>query len=167
MVLPASVLAMVANEFQPFEDIFLTILREGLPDILISSLVSENPDWSVCPQIVIRRDHSVGGWNGDPRFIDKGRLAISTFTYDPTGLIGGDVEGAQLSEAVRLVLFAAWQNQWHNPELGSVKRIRMTNEPSRVPDWQTSQGPVQYANLPVGWSRYETKYEATIRKPRG
>ena len=168
MALPSSVIAMAESGMQPFEDIFLAILREGLPDVRVTSLVSDGvPDWSVCPQVVIRRDHSVGGWDGDPRFIDKGRLAVSVFTYDETGLIGGDQEGAQLSEAVRQVMFNAWQSGWRQPGLGSIKKIWMTNEPSKVPDWQTSSGPVQYANLPVGWSRYETKYAAVIRKPLG
>jgi hypothetical protein len=98
---------------------------------------------------------------GDPRFTDTGRFAIHTFTADPDG----DYKGAVLSEAVRVVLRNAYLEQVVGPDLGSVIEIEMTSEPTRSSDWSTSSGPVQYADLPTGYWRYQTTYHLTCAGP--
>lgn len=155
--LPASALALV--ELSPIEDILLTILRDGLPDIPVVSLIAEDP-----PPIfvLVRRMHGFGNWTGDPRFTDAARFSIHTYTADPNG----DEKGALLSEAVRVVLRNAWLDHRQVPGRGSIIKINMTNEPTRVADWATASGPVQYADLPSGFFRYETMYDLSIRKPR-
>lgn len=155
--LPQSVLDLV--ELSPVEDILLYILRDGLPDIPVVSLIAENPPPNF---ILVRRMHGFGAWRGDPRFTDHARFSIHTYTEDPNG----DEKGALLSEAVRVVLRDAWLDHRQVPGRGSVIRIEMTNEPTRVADWATASGPVQYADLPTGFFRYETMYEISIRKPR-
>lgn len=157
--LPASVYALIENK--PVEDIVLAILREGLPDIPIYSLIPE-----ATPEhfILVRRLTSLGDWEGDPRFTDAGRFVVHAYTADPDG----DYKGAVLSEAVRVVLRNAGTGtrKWSDPELGSVISISMTSEPSRQTDWATSSGPVQYADLPTGYWRYESLYSIQIRKAR-
>jgi hypothetical protein len=64
---------------------------------------------------------------------------------------------------VRTVLRTAWLEHWHFPGLGSVIQIDMQHEPSRRADWATSAGPVQYADLPHGYWRYESSYLIQIR----
>jgi hypothetical protein len=155
--LPDSVLALIEN--RPVEDMLLAILRKGLPDIPVVSLIAERPPPAF---ILIRRMAGMGGWNGDPRFTDVGRFFVHTYTQDPDG----DWKGAVLSEAIRVVLRKAWMEHWSFPELGSVVEINLTNEPSRVTDWATSAGPVQYADLPTGFWRYEAIYSIQIRKAR-
>lgn len=155
--LPQSVLDLVENK--PVEDMLLAILRKGLPDTPIVSLIPEQPPAHF---IVARRMPGMGGWDADARFTDQGRFYIHTFTQDPDG----DWKGAILSEAVRVVMRTAWLEHWSFPGLGSVIEIEMTNEPSRVTDWATSAGPVQYADLPTGFWRYESNYTIQIRKPR-
>jgi hypothetical protein len=155
--LPQSVLDLV--ELSPVEDILLTILRDGLPDIPVVSLIAEDPP----PMFVlVRRLHGMGDWDGDPRFTDSGRFFIHTFTEDPDG----DEKGALLSEAVRVVLRNAWLAHKNVPGRGSVINIKMLSEPSRKTDWATASGPVQYADLPTGFWRYESTYQINVRKPR-
>jgi hypothetical protein len=155
--LPASVLDLV--EFSPVEDIMLAILRQGFPDIPVFSLIPEDPP----PHFVLVRrlpgDHS---WAGDARFTDEGRIQIHTFTQDPDG----DWKGAMLSEAARVILKKAWLDHVTIPGLGSIIEIDLWAEPGRVPDWATSTGPVQYADLPQGYWRYQSTYKIQIRKPR-
>lgn len=155
--LPASVLALIENE--PVEDVLLAILRRGLPDIPVYSLIPLHPPANF---ILIRKLAGIGNWNGDPRFTDTGRFFINTFTQDPDG----DYKGAVLSEAVRVVLRNAWLEHWSFPNLGSVIEIEYQAEAGRVSDWATSAGPVQYADLPTGYWRYQSIYTIQIRAPR-
>lgn len=156
MALPQSVLDLV--ELRPFEDLALAILSEGLPEIPVHTLIPAHPTF---PFILSRRDHAFGGWGGDPRFVDEGRLLVQTFTQDPDG----DSDGALLSEAARVVLRNAWLSHYSRPDLGSIITLKMATEPTQVTDWATSAGPVQYAELPQGIWRYETTYEIKVRKP--
>jgi hypothetical protein len=155
--LPTSVYALIENK--PVEDIILAILREGLPDVSVVSLIpQEVPEHFV----LVRRLQSLGDWHGDPRFTDEGRFAIHTYTADPDG----DYKGAILSEAVRVVLRNASLHGWRHPDLGSVIEIAMVSEPTRATDWSTSTGPVQYADLPTGYWRYQSSYTLSVRRPR-
>lgn len=153
--LPASVLALV--ELSPIEDIALAILRDGLVDVPSFSLIPEAPPSLF---VLVRRDAAFGGWEADQRFTDFGRIRIDTFTADPDG----DEKGALLSEAVRVVMREAWLSHKHIPGRGYITRIDMTAEPSRKTDWATSSGPVQFADLPTGFWRYESKYALRIRR---
>lgn len=154
--LPQSVLNLIEN--RPVEDVLLAILRQGLPDVPVVSLIAESPP----PHFVlVRRLSALGGWKGDPRFTDAGRFFVQTFTQDPDG----DYKGAVLSEAVRVVLRRAWLEHWKFDGLGSVIEIQMMTEPTRKTDWATASGPVQYADLPTGYWRYESTYSIKIRKP--
>lgn len=155
--LPQSVLDLV--ELSPVEDMLLYILRAGLPDVPIVSLIAENAP----PMFVlVRRIGGFGDWEGDPRFTDSGRFKVDCYTRDPDG----DEKGALLSEAVRVVLRNAWLAHVNVPGRGSIIEIKMLSEPSRKTDWATASGPVQYADLPTGLWRYETTYQLLVRKPR-
>ncbi|WP_394615884.1 hypothetical protein JNUCC0626_40140 [Lentzea sp. JNUCC 0626] len=156
--LPPSVLALV--ELAPVEDICLRVLREGLPDVPIVSLIADDAPGLF---ILVRRLPALGNWKGDPRFTDWGRFSVNVFAQDPDG----DEKSALVSEAVRVVMRNAWLAHASYPALGSIISIKMRGEPSRKPDWATSTGPVQYADLPTGMWRYESTYDLKIRKPRG
>jgi len=155
--LPQSVFDLVEN--RPVEDMLLAILRRGLPEVPVVSLIANNPPPHF---ILIRRLSGLNEWSGDPRFTDSGRFFVHTFTQDPDG----DYKGAVLSEAVRVILRTAWLEHWTIPGQGSVIQIQMLSEPSRKTDWATSSGPVQYADLPNGYWRYESTYSIKIRKPQ-
>lgn len=155
--LPQSVLDLV--EFSPVEDIALAILRDGLPDVPVYSLIPEDPDPFF---IIVRRRPALGNWDGDPRFTDEARINVHTFAQDPDG----DEKAAIIAEAVRVVLRNAWLNHSVYPGLGSIIRIQQITDPARKTDWATSVGPVQYADLPTGYWRYESEYELWIRKPQ-
>lgn len=155
--LPASVVARV--EFTPVEDVALYILRHNFDDIPIYSLIPESPP--VGPFATVRRDTSFGDWQGDERFLDYGRVIVEVFTIEPDS----DEKGALISEAIRTAMRDAWMTNLHIPDAGWVSRIKMTSEPQRRPNWATSQGSVQMADLPGNYTRYETKYALRIRKP--
>lgn len=154
--LPDEVLDLV--EFQPIEDVLLAILRADLPSVQVETLI---PDEVTFPFILARRmaDLEQGG---DERFVNAARFSIEVFTTDPDG----DEKGALLSEAVRVVLRNAWRSSRVLPGLGVVTKVKKTAGPNRQPDWATSVGPVQYADLPSGTWRYETQYSIEVRKPR-
>jgi hypothetical protein len=155
--LPDEVKALA--ELSPVEDLFLAILREGLPQMKVQSLIAAKQTF---PLIVVRRASNFGGYTGDTRFTDAATIAVHAFVEDPNG----DEDAAVLSEAVRVVLRDAWLSQRVYPGRGHLTRFEMTGAPRRAPDWATSSGPVQYADLPTGVWRYETTYDVEIRKPR-
>ena len=114
------------------------------------------------PFILVHRTRPLENWGGDPRFTDAGRLLVSVFTTDPDGF----EKGQHISEAVRIVMRTAWLEKWTFPTLGSVIRIEMKKEPTRSPDWATSAGPVQFADLPANTTRFEAEYLMKVRRPR-
>lgn len=155
--LPAEIKALA--ELSPVEDLLLAVLREGLPGINVVSLYSATQTF---PVVMARRSPNFGGDTGDIRFIDSATVSIHTLCEDPNG----DEDAAILAEAVRVVLRDAWLAQRVYPGRGHITSFDMTGAPRRAPDWATSSGPVQYADLPTGVTRYEATYDIEIRKPR-
>ena len=146
-------------EMSPMEDVILVILRAAFPpEVPVQTLISEDQTF---PAILVRRSPTFNGGGGDPRFTDAGELAINCFVQDPNG----DEDAALLSEAVRVVLRDAWLDQTVVPNRGHISFLEMTSPPRRSPDWATATGPVQYADLPTGVHRYETRFRVVIRKP--
>jgi len=157
--LPASIRDRIV--FSPVEDVLLYLLRQAFPDVTVRSLLPEKLESANYPFILARKSTSLGDWQGDPRFIDRGHFEIQVYTKDPDG----DELGALVSEAVRSALHDAWQNHVTVPGKGTVLKITLENEPHRASDMQTSSGPVQYADLPTGVWRYESEYSISIRRP--
>lgn len=159
--LPANVLAK--RQFSPIEDIVLGILRDptiGIPEIPCHANLEVLSDM---PLILVRGMSDMGDWGGDPRgFYDTGRVAIHVYAKDPDG----DMAASVISEAVRRVMFDAWRTHWRHPDLGVVTRLKMTGKPTRLPDWATATGPVQFADLPTGTWRYESRYSIVVGRPR-
>lgn len=155
--LPPDIKALA--ELSPVEDIFLHILREGLPGIHVQSIIELHQEF---PMVFMRRMPSFGDWGGDPRFTDSALVAVHTLCEDPDG----DEDAAILAEAVRVVLRNAWLAQTNVPGRGHFIHVELQSAPRRTSDWATSSGPVQYADLPTGVWRYESIYQVEIRKPR-
>lgn len=155
--LPESVYQL--RQFPAVEDLVLLILRAALPDVPVYTLVPEKTD--LFPFVLVRADYDPGNWKGDHRFLDRSMIAVHTFTEDPDG----DDQGAVLSEAIRVILANFMRNPVKPDGSEAIRKIRMTSRPRRVPDWATSQGPVQYADLPTGAYRYESLYRVTFRRP--
>ena len=124
--------------------------------IRVQSLYREHETF---PLVLVRREPDWGYWSGDPRFIDSGTLAVHALCEG----VESDSDCARLSDAVHTMLRDSI-NQFV-PGLGHFKRIRMIVSPRRTPDFATSSGPVQYADLPTGVTRYESTYEFAIRRP--
>lgn len=152
--LPESVLQAV--EMSPVEDLILALLREALPDLSIQSLIHPKQSF---PFLLVRSSGSWGTWQGDPRFIDSSTIEIHAFALG----INADEDANLLSEAVRVILRDSVNKVV--PGKGYLIAIEMLDRPKRSPDWATSVGPVQYADLPTGVQRWETSYRVTIRKP--
>ena len=148
-------------QYSPLEDFVIRALAPTLEPhgFAVLALIEDEP---TLPFVQVRRLSSWGYWGGDPRgLLDRHRFAIQVFTEDPDG----DQKGALYSEIVRAVLQKASDEHWSDPEIGIITNIKMTEAPNRVSDWATSQGPVQYADLPVGTYRYESQYSALTRPP--
>lgn len=155
--LPESVLAMA--EFAPVEDLLLDVMRERIPDISFQSLVEDNQTF---PFVLIRANPGSQWWGGDDRFIDSAMVNFEVFVAGTNG----DEEAAILSEAVRVALRDAYRENHRIPKKGAVVSVRMQIRPHRAPDWANSVGPVQYADLPAGVTRYSSTYGIDIRRPR-
>jgi|GEM_PF-1514630 len=158
---PAEILARA--EFPPVEDVILPILRSALPGVDVGTLIdSGHPD--MFPFVLVRAYSAIGGggWGGDERFLESAPFSVHTFTDG----VEADREGALLSEAARCALRDASLGRLVIPDVAAVIKITMTSRPRRVPDWATSTGPVQYADLPAGTTRYESIYRAAYRSRR-
>lgn len=156
MTLPDAILDL--TEMGPVEDILLSLLRPVFqPHLPVQTRVEMDQDF---PLVVVRRADTLGDWRGDPRFLDNAVLVVHTFAEGPDA----DEDAALLAEAVRVVL-----NQCVNvvvPGKGHITKVEMRGAPRRSPDWVTATGPVQYADLPTGVERYETRYQVWIKKPQ-
>lgn len=155
--LPDSILQTV--QMFPVEDLILAIMRDELPDLPSFSLIPQRTDQYEF-FATFRRFNS-GLWQGDPRFVDKAGLQVHVFAKDPDA----DSKAAVISEAIRVALIRAAKNQKVYPGLGHLFFARVTGEPARSSDWAQSVGPVQYADLPSGFTRYQTNYSLKIRRP--
>lgn len=153
--LPESVVN--AAEFAPVEDVLLPIIRHHLPG---ARIYSEVPADDLFPYAVVRVAPSERWWTGDDRFVDWATVFVHVFAKNPDG----ERKAAIFSDAIRVALRDAWMQQT-SFGMGHISQYRMTNRPSRRSDWATSQGPVQYADLPNGVTRYEALYAIQIRRP--
>ena len=156
--LPESVLRMV--EYSPIEDIVLAALRKRLPDVRVQSLYRENES---TPLVLIRRDPEESNWSGDPHHLDTAYIDVEVLTEG----LEADTDGALLGEAVRVALRDTWLQRDIFPGLGHFVWVEQTVAPHKRSDWATATGPVQYADLPAGWSRYESSFYIEVRPWRG
>lgn len=145
-------------ELEPYEDLFLAILRENLPDsIPVQSLYSDDQTF---PVVLVRRAPDWGFWDGQEPWLDMASVEIHVLCQG----IEADKDCAVLSNAIRAILRRSVNKVY--PGLGHIKSCYVLQAPHRTPDWATSSGPVQYADLPTGVMRYETMYRCAIRPPR-
>ena len=151
-------------EMAPAEDLVLRILRNALPDVPIYSRIpGEHDIWPTQEGLLIvpRRGSSYGVWGGESRFMDHAGVEIHVFTYGPDD----EERAAWAHEACRVAFRNALINQDYYPGLGSLCGHYVEEEARRKADWATASGPVQYADLPTGWSRYEARHQIYIRRP--
>lgn len=154
--LDPEVLALV--EMSPVEDLLLALLRSRLPSVDVNTRVKTNQTQSL-PFVLVRSTGSWGDWGGDPRFLDASSVEIHAFCEG----INADEDANLLSEAVRVILRDSLNVVV--PGRGHLIHVEMLDRPRRTPDWATSTGPVQYADLPTGVERWEATYRVAIRKP--
>lgn len=159
--LPASVASRV--EMTPVEDLMLAILRDAFPDMRddIVSLVEQDVFTQHDLLVMPRRSSAWGDWDGDDRFIDNAGVTFHVYA----GGDDADERAALLCEAIRVAMRDAWRMGKYYEGLGQLKRAHVIQEPIRKTDWMPSAGPVQYADLPHGWTRYEIKFDIYIRRP--
>lgn len=160
--MPASVVA--GQELTPAEDFMLTLLRDLHPDLsFVSWIPFDQSDASsvTSPFILVRRVPSMTGLDYDERFIDLANISIQVFARDPDA----DQKAAVISEAVRSSLHKAVKWPKYYRGLGSLVTVHRSEEAVRKTDWASGVGPVQFADLPAGFIRYEAVYTVQIRRP--
>lgn len=161
--LPAYIYEMA--EYTPSIDVGLAILRDALPDITVVSLLPDKAD--VLPLVLVR--DGISSRTSPPYGLEVASLEIHVFTMDPpageaiAGSPSGEVQGALLSEAVRVAFRDAWVNKRTYPGVATIAKTTQEQRPRRVSDFATSAGPVQYADLPTGYWRYESEYRIAYR----
>lgn len=149
--------------FGSVDEMVLGIFRrffEG-QDVHIGTLYSED----LKPPIIItrreRRSGTVMTKTADDRFLRPAIFSVQTITSG----VDADEIGEELQEACHLAIRTAQQEQWVIPDAGVLSVVENSSTPSRVADWATSTGVVQYASLPKGWVRYEAIYRVLYRPP--
>ncbi len=160
--MPASVVDN--QELTPVEDFMLTVLRDLHPDLLFVSWIpfDQTTGSFVHDQfLLVRRVPSMTAADYDDRFLDQASVSIQVFAKDPDA----DQRAAVISEAIRASLHSATQWPHYYPGLGSLKTVKRSEEAVRKTDWASGVGPVQFADLPAGFVRYEAVYTVQIRRP--
>lgn len=172
VVLGVSVPDSIANriELAPPEDLVISILREKHPDITILTLIPLDQTgalaWPSSAQgnlewfVLVRRITGMFSYRYDPRFVDAASISVQVFCKDPDG----DQKAALISEGLRVTLDRAADEQKVYPGLGYLIRTERDTEATRKTDWATDTGPVQFADLPGGYHRYEATYNCFIRR---
>lgn len=154
---------LAAPVFASPEDFLMALLRplqDEMPNLAVETIIEDSMS---APYLMARSD--TGGWQNDnvgtadTRFYRRFNAEIQTWTAGPDG----DQHGSELQELVRLHIFTCWQNQLVVPGMGHIARFRTFSPAHRVPDWATSTGMNQYANLAKGLYRYEAKYGLAVR----
>jgi len=144
-------------EMSPVEDLLLALLRSKIPaSTPVQSRIQQEQTF---PFVLVRSVGAWGSWDGDPRFLDSSVIEIHTFAEG----INAEEDANLLAEAVRVSLRDSVNIPV--PNRGHIVKVEMLDRPRRTPDWATSMGPVQYADLPGGVERWETSYRVVIRKP--
>lgn len=156
-------MAITVPVFGPPNKLVLAIMRSFFAgqDIHIGSLFTETMP---TPAIITRHERRSGTISHDPadsRYLKPVIVSINTVT---SGL-EAEAEGEQLQEMCRVALVQAQLNQVTFPGLGHISNIENSTVGSRVSDWATSTGIVQYATLPKGAVRYESIFRLIIRPP--
>lgn len=116
------------------------------------------------PFIIVRRERRSGAQAfdaDDDRFVQAALVSINTITAG----VDADEVGEELQEACRIAIRQAVINQTVVPGAGHIIRLDNAILPSRVSDWATSTGVVQYSSLPKGYVRYESIYKLLIAPP--
>lgn len=149
--------------FGSAEELLLGILRQFFEgkNVHVGTLFSPGLE---PPFVMVRRERrsgSVGLRDYDDRHLQSAIISINTVTSG----IDADELCEELQEACRVAIRQAQQNQVTVPGAGHIASIYSSVTPSRVSDWATSTGVVQYAALPKGWVRYEAVYLLLIRPP--
>jgi hypothetical protein len=147
------------SEFPLAEDFALAVLRKRLPEVRTQSQIEDDQQ---APFILVRRSPELQAWRGHSRFVDVVSLDVECFTEGPDA----DEDAGLLAEAVRVAFRDAWLENDVYPGLGNLAYHRMTISPHYAPDWATATGPVQYADLPTGFVRYQSTHRLDIRVPR-
>lgn len=165
--LPAYIYEMA--EYSPVIDVALAVLREAFPDLdEAGHIVSLIPDKANSLPLVLVRDSALNG-AGQPFGLAQAVVDIHVFTEDPdaigfeSGIPSGEVQGAVLSEAIRVAMRDAWLRKVTYPGIASIANIQHVAGPRRVTDWATASGPIQYADLPTGYWRHESAYRITYK----
>lgn len=143
--------------------LLMAIFREFFAgqNIPIRTLYAEGIE---LPAIIARRERRSGAGDmnvGDDRFLESAVVSVNTLT---SGL-EAESDGADLQDMCRLALRQAQMEQKSYPGLGHIARIENSTSASRVADWATSTGVVQYATLPKGVIRYESIFRLLLRPP--
>lgn len=130
-------------------------------NIHIGTLYSDE----LTPPVIIarkeRRSGTVAHQSPDETHVQAAIVSVNTIT----GGLDADEVGEELQEACRIALFQAWRDQTVIPNAGCISSITNSSPASRVSDWATSTGVVQYSELPKTLVRYESIYRILIRPP--
>ena len=165
--IPSYIYDMV--EYTPSIDVGLAILRDAFPDLADGRIVSLLPNKADNLPLILVRDSIDDGVPSDPFGLESAAIEIHVFTQDPTvqealdGARSGEEQAALLSEAIRVAMRDAWLQKRTYPGVASIAKITQIQRPRRVTDWATASGPVQYADLPNGYWRYESAYRITYK----
>jgi len=154
-------------DFGPIEDLLLGVFNRFFATVPGVVIAPEFYEGMQVPAVIGRADRRSGTAafhsNTDDRFLKATVISVSAICDGPDA----DREASDLIEACRLALRQAQMEQWVIPGAGHIALIDNSTPATRVTDWATSTGVVQYASLPQGMVRYEAIFRLLVRPPVG
>lgn len=152
-------------QFGSADEIFVGVLKRYFAGqaIEVATIYQEGMTLPMVETRRERRSGTMGLGTKDERFLRSAVMVVNCLVSG----INAEQEAEQLSEACYNALLEAMVNQIVIPGKGHISDIKNSSTIASEPDWATSTGSVQYAQLPKGTVRYETIYRVLFRPPRG
>lgn len=153
--------------FGAVEDLMIGLLRPwfarvkaaGGPEVHV---YSEYQADMIPPYVLVLNTRRTGIEAYETKDDEWARAAVLEVNTIAVGL-NAEKDCSDLQESVRHCFLEAHRNQTVVPNAGVINQVTTPTLATRQTDWASASGPVQYAKLPHGASRYESRYRLIIR----
>lgn len=153
--------------FGAVEDLVIALLRPyfarlamaGGPEVNVYTEYQEDMRTPGVLCLNTRRTGIEAYSTNDDNWVRSAVLEVNTFAEGPEAA----KDAADLQEAVRHIFMDAQRRQVVIPNVGVINKVTSPVMATQHTDWATASGPVQYAKLPHGVTRYEGRYRFLIR----
>lgn len=153
--------------FGAIEDLMIGLLRPWFARVVAAggpqvNVYSEYQADMVPPYVLVLNTRRTGIEAYETKDDEWARAAVVEVNAICDGL-DAEADCSALQESVRHCFLDAHRNQIVVPNAGVINQVTTPTLATRQTDWASASGPVQYAKLPHGASRFEARYRMIIR----